>query len=196
MPVVAERKALFARRDLVDQLIDIANRKGMSLYNLVNELFESYIKIAGSGVGFESLQDEAMFFRRISSAGFILIPRALAISALREYYSNGAERASGQCAQTGSWLARYYISTNSIDPLNSLLKDLERVFKWVGEITLRAVGNRLEAVIASPEGTERFVLDAILAVIEGALREFKYQLVERLEAGGLIKAVFERRCQQ
>ncbi|MEM4482190.1 MAG: hypothetical protein QXV04_05660, partial [Desulfurococcaceae archaeon] len=121
MPVVAERKALFARRDLVDQLIDIANKKGMSLYNLVNDVFESYIKIVGTDAGFERLREETSFQRRASSAGFILTPRALVLSALREYYALKPEEALRLGAQAGSWLARYYISLNTPDPLPSLL---------------------------------------------------------------------------
>lgn len=192
MPVVNERKSLFARRDLVDRLMTIANEKSTSLYSLVNDVFESYIKLEELGISIQSVLEKLLFYDRIRRAGCVLIPGELWKRALREVYEKSVESYASAWLSVGARLGKYYKNLNVKDPLNTLTKDLENALNWLGEVSVRVSDSRVDLVIAGPELTGNLV-KLVLELLKGALGEFGYSFLEAVEAAGVVKAVFEKK---
>lgn len=192
MPVVNERKSLFARRDLVDRLMAIANEKSTSLYSLVNDVFESYIKLEELGISIQRVLEKLLFYDRMRRAGYILVPRELWRHAVKEAYDKSAESYVNVWLSAGIRLGKYYKNLTVEDPLNTLIKDLESAFSWLGEISVHTSDNHLNLVIAGPELTGGFT-KLVLEMLKGALGEFGYSFVGAVEMAGVIKVVFERK---
>lgn len=72
-----ERKALFARRDLVSKLMEIAEKRGYSLYSLVNEVFEAVIKAEDSGIDFRRVVERESVIDVARRAGYVLVLESL-----------------------------------------------------------------------------------------------------------------------
>ncbi|MEM2170461.1 MAG: hypothetical protein QXU03_01700 [Desulfurococcaceae archaeon] len=192
LPVINERKSLFARRDLVDRLMAIANEKGTSLYSLVNDVFESYIKLEELGVNIQSVLEKLLFYDRVRRAGYVLVPRELWDHAVREVYEKGAESHAGRWLSVGARLGKYYRSLDVKDPLNTLVKDLESAFSWLGEVLVHVSDNHLDLVIAGPELTGNLA-KLVVEMLKGALEEFEYSFAGTVEAAGVVKVVFEKK---
>ncbi|MGC8983217.1 MAG: hypothetical protein ACP5KA_05680 [Desulfurococcaceae archaeon] len=190
MPVAAERKALFARRDLVDKLLSIASKRGYSLYSLVNEIFEAYIKLAEVGVPLEALREELLAYNRLLSAGFAVIPREPLLEALRE--KCGEEGFSKSMFEAGLRISKYYASLNAGGGLSLLLRDAERALSWIGEVSFEVKGEKVvKATIASTAAPQNCAR-AFLELVRGILEAQGFKQVELVEAGALAIAVFEK----
>lgn len=198
MSVAAERKALFAKRYLVDRLMSIANSKGTSLYNLVNEIFEAYIKLNEAGVNVQEVVDKLLYYSRIQNAGFILAPGELCIRYIKEACSNNQETCRSEWFKAGTRIARFYKTLILEDSLAVLMKDLELAMNWLGEVTVKSSSSAedtLEVMIAGPlvaGGLEQLGLE----LFKGILLEFNYELTHTNTSPGVIKAVFRRRVKE
>jgi len=194
LSVATERKALFARRDLVERLIAMASSRGSSLYSLVNEIFELYIEFEDRGIKMRSVVDELEFYRRVFGAGFVLVPNVLWLRAVNELYKDVGEEVRNDWLSLGTWLSRYYQTLGLEDPLRVLLEDIKKVFSWLGEVSITSSADRgrLEVVMAGVRGLPSSIPRLVLDMVRGALKEYGYRLTNSLEGEGVLKAVFER----
>lgn len=191
MPVAAERKSLFARRDLVNRLVTIANSKSTSLYNLVNEIFEVYIELSENGIEFQEVVDRLLYYGRIQSAGFVLVPGGFMVQMINDVCEKNMELCIDEWFKTGVKLARFYKTLNLKNPLDTLLRDLEKTMKWLGEVTVKSSGSKLEVVIAGSTSTGNLE-NLLLELFKGVLSEFNYKLLHTSSFIHIIKAIFEK----
>lgn len=66
------RKTFVAREDLLARMGSIAKRKGFSLYDTVNEIFELVIQAEDMGIDLRKLFAEKGMLNKARQAGFIL----------------------------------------------------------------------------------------------------------------------------
>lgn len=191
MPTADERKALFARRDLVNKLIAVAEEKGVSFYSLVNEIFESYLSIEALGLNLRRIVEELKFYKRANGAGFILVPKDLWLYAVKELYERNTDASIGRWFDVGVRLAKYYLSLGLENPLDVLVKDLKEVFRWVGEIAVHLGDSRAEVVVVGPELTEDLA-KLLLELLKGVFNEYGYRLSKVFGNSRVVKAVFEK----
>lgn len=187
LPVSAERKALFARRDLVDKLQIISTSKRMSLYNLVNEIFEDYVKLVESNTDFEEIINEILFYKRMNKIGFILVPSSIWFKHLKE--SPRLE----EWRELGEWLGKYYNTLNAENPLELLLRDLEKALNWIGELSIERKGKRLEVALSLPHSDYNSIVEPVLTLLRGALSVFNYKETTRIETTSVVSAVYEEK---
>lgn len=187
MPIVDERKSLFARRDLVDKLNEIANRRDISLYNFLNEILESYIRIfEETSLTPIELIEFTQFYSKISGMDFIPVPKSTWILLLKSCIS--IDNLKQELYQLGVKLIKYY-KASSGNITNDILRDLSRVFNWIGDISVKTRENTIEILISSPILSHNEI-SYLLEVYRGALSELGYTLKELVEIENVMKAVF------
>lgn len=173
MPISEERKSLFARRDLVNKLLDIASSKSVSLYSLVNSVFETYIEIIESGIDLEKSIRDHQLLSRAKSMGFILVPEN-SWHTLLELTSSSLSTLSEEWRELGVWIAKYF----SEKPIENPLLDFSWFLEYMGagEVVVREINGILEFKIAGLKLRKPYI-DLFVKLVEGFLTGLNYSIV-------------------
>jgi hypothetical protein len=190
LPVVYERKSLFARRDLVDRLQEHAHSRGISFYNLVNSVFEAYVKLLERGVDLEECVQTHLLLTKAMSMGYILVPANTWIQLL-ERASGDVEMLKETWRDLGVWLAKYFSEERLEDPLRAF----SQLLKYMGasEVEVRSVNESLELKIVGLN-LRRVYAEILAKLVEGFLASQGYIVssLDVLEGVVILRARRER----
>ncbi len=174
----AERKALFARKDLVDRLSEVAERRGCSLYSLVNEIFEVVLKAEDSGVNLRRVVEEESLLEAARRTGYVLVLEGLLYEMIELAYRGAGDQAVRSWFEAGAWLAKRYATGDLRDPVEAFLNSFKS-FTWEApELTVRRSGEGLHVRVANPKAPEPYSV-LLAAFLEGALNVLSYRVVSR-----------------
>jgi hypothetical protein len=180
------RKMLAAREDLVEQISNIANRRGFTLFNMVNDLLELAIKVEGMGLSLRDVVDEYGLVKAAKDMGFVLGLENLWYEMVELAYSKAKSKALKSWFEAGVWLAKRYVTSELDDPFKAFKRDLE-AFTWnVPEPFIEKVGNKVLVRLISPRFTESYTL-LFAAFLEGALETFGYKSAGKEVSRGRIR---------
>jgi hypothetical protein len=182
LTVIEERKSLFARRDLVVKLQEIASSRGISLYSLVNSVFENYIKLSESGVNPEEALDLIKLVVKARSAGFILVPEK-AWCRLLELAGDAPSTTSTEWRELGVLVAKQLAET----PGDSVLVYLSKLLELMGarEALIKESNGALKVRVTSAplcSGSSRLLLEFITGFLAG----LNYSVEISEASGGII----------
>ncbi len=187
------RKMLAAREDLVARTSEIANRKGLTLYGLVNEALDSIIKMEDQGITSTKIMEAHQSLEADRGAGFTLCPENLWYEMVEAACQNGRDRVADQWFEAGARCAKLHAVRQTKDPLAVLTRDI-RTFASnpPGFDVLRENGDRDIGVrCLSPKFSESYAT-LFGRFLEGAFTTFGYRLVERDVAKGAVQLKLTR----
>ena len=167
LTVIEERKSLFAKRDLVVKLQEIASSRGISLYSLVNSVFENYIKLGESGVNPEEALDLVKLVVKARSVGFILVPEKVWCRLL-ELAGDALSTTSTEWRELGVLVAKQLAET----PGDSVLVYLSKLLELMGarEALVKESNGALKVRVTSAllcSGSSRLLLEFITGFLAG-----------------------------
>ena len=169
-----KRKTLVAREDLVDRLSEVAKRRGRSLYDTVNEVFEAAIRAERMGLDLRGVVEERGVLKAARDAGFILGPESLWYDLADLAYEKARRKVLESWFEAGVWLAKRYVTGAVGDAFEAFKRDLE-TFMWsVPELSIERMGDSVLVRVISPRFTESFTF-LFAAFLEGALKTFGYK---------------------
>ncbi len=184
---------LAAREDLVARTSEIASRKGLTLYGLVNEALDSIIKMEDRGVTSRKIMEEYQTLEAARTAGFALCPENLWYEMVEEACQNGKERVAERWFEAGARCAKLYAVRDTKDPLSGLTRDI-RTFASnpIGFDVQRQQGDG-EIVVRclSPKFSESYAT-LFSRFLEGVFTTLGYRLVERDVAKGAVQLKLTR----
>ncbi|MEM2104660.1 MAG: hypothetical protein QW717_07225 [Candidatus Bathyarchaeia archaeon] len=194
-----KRKTFVAREDLIDGLSKVAKEKGYSLYALVNEVFELFLKADESGLDLKNVVEERWIFEAAKHTGFVLGLESLWYEMAELAYEAARDEALKSWFEAGVWLAKRYVAVGekAQDSMMRFARDL-KAFSWnVYEFNIENVSGKVYVHIISPKFSESFTR-LFKAFFNGALEGFGYKVVNeevgrgniRLEAVG--KEAYEK----
>ena len=173
-----ERKALFARKDLVSKLAEIAEKRGCSLYSLVNEIFEVVIKAEDSGIDFRRVIERESLIDLAKRTGYVLVLESLWYEMIELACKYSVEQVTKTWFDVGVWLATRYVSRDLKDPVNTFFKDLQS-FVWdVAELAVKRDKDSVHVRVANPKAPEHYS-ELMSAFLEGALSTLGYRVVSK-----------------
>lgn len=182
----AKRRTFAAREDLVRRIGEIAQERGYSLYDMVNEIFELAIKAEETGVGLREAMEGWLAMNKAKKAGFVLGLERLWYDMADLAYSSVRSKALGSWFEAGVWLAKRYVTSDLDDPFKAFKRDLE-AFTWsVPEPFMEKVGEKVLVRLISPRFTESYTL-LFAAFLEGALETFGYKSAGKEVSRGRIR---------
>jgi hypothetical protein len=174
---VSKRKTFAAREDLINGIQEIAKRRDIPLYGMINETLELTIRAEKLGVSLRELLEERRVLRDARVRGFILIPENIL------YEMAGDVRS---WLEAGDWLAKRYLSSDAKEPFLAFKKDLED-FTWnISELDIEEAGDEVSIRVISPRFPESYTF-LFAAFLEGALRVFGYVDVASEVSRGTIR---------
>ena len=152
------RKMLAARDDLADKAGKIAERRGFTLFGMVNELLDLAIKVDSMGI---SLQDAVATYELVKSvkdAGFTLVLETLLYDTAGLAYEKKSEASLKIWHDAGVWVAQRHLAHGLDDPLKEYEKEL-KVFGWnVPDFGFERSGKNVSVRILSPRFSEFYTV--------------------------------------
>ncbi|MBS7622017.1 hypothetical protein KEJ32_07910, partial [Candidatus Bathyarchaeota archaeon] len=102
-----KRKMLAAREDLVNEVIDIANRRGFTLYALTNEALQRVIEADRMGLSLGEVADECKVLDAAKRGGFVLVPEMLLYEVLEKAYKEMRDWMTKVWSESGEWFGKF-----------------------------------------------------------------------------------------
>lgn len=171
----ARRKTFAARGDLLDRLSKIASEKGYSLYALVNEVFEMFLRVEEANINFREVLECYAAVKRAREVGFILELESLCYDMADLAYRNAKSEAVRRWFEAGVWFAkRYSASTAEGDFWESFSRDLKTLLWNIEEFEVNGGGNKVSVSILSPRFSEAYTV-LFASFLEGCLAALGYK---------------------
>jgi len=185
-----KRKTFVAREDLMKSISKIAKRRGYSLYDIVNEVFELTIKAEDAGVNLRNAIEEQGVLTTAKEAGFILCQESLCYDMAEFAYKKAKTKTLKSWFNAGVWLAKRYVTSEIEDPFEAFKRDLE-AFTWnAPEFNMEKTEKEVSVRIISPRFPESYTL-LYQSFLKGILETFGYKIVDKeVTRGGIrLKAI-------
>ncbi len=149
---------LAARDDLADALGRIAEKRGFTMFSMVNDLLELAIKADGMGIGLKETVDAYELAKEVRDASFTLILESLLYDTAELAYAKSNARTMETWYDAGVWIGQRYVARGSKDPLAEYEREL-RVFGWnIPSISIDRSDRDVFIRILSPRFSESYTI--------------------------------------
>jgi hypothetical protein len=147
---------LAARDDLADKVGKIAERRGFTLFGMLNELLELAIKVDGMGISLKEAVDSYELAREVKDASFTLVLESLLYDTANIAYEKATEKTLRLWNDAGVWIAQRYLARGVEDPLVEFEQEL-KVFAWnIANVSVERAGNKFSLQILSPRFSQSY----------------------------------------
>jgi hypothetical protein len=166
---------LAARDDLADSVGKIAEKRGFTLFGMVNDLLELAIKVDSMGISLKEAVDSYQLAREVKDASFTLVLESLLYDTTEIAYERARERTMKTWFDAGVWIAQRYIARGVKDPLDAYEREL-KAFAWnIPSASLTRSGQAVSVRILSPRFSESYTV-LFNRYLEGILTGCGYQI--------------------
>jgi len=188
-----EKKLLAVQGDLAQRIIEIANRKGMTVYSFTNEILQQAIKAEGMGKSLEDIVERFRLLEIERDSGAVFAATDALLYMVERLYQQERERLLEKWYESGRWYGKYLqIKINDGEPLNTLEKFLEACSPKSCEIRILREGDKLTLNRLSPNESLEYT-EAFSKFLEGVIHSFEYETKRNDISKGLIVLEFERK---
>ena len=187
-----KRKMLAAREDLVNQVSEIASRRKISLFALVNEALEQVVEIDRLGMRLSEIADGHKVLKAARDAGFALVPEALLYETMDRAYREDKNWMLKKWVDSGEWCGKYYSMKNAEGTLKRLEEDM-RAFIWNAR-EFEMIQNGDDEILVrctSPRFSESYAT-FLSAFLEGELNALGYKCAQKDVAKGFVQLKLKR----
>jgi len=186
-----KRKMLAAREDLVDQVSEVANRGGFTLFGVANEALEHIVKLDKSGLRLNDVVKEYEILKAARDAGFVLVPEGLLYDAMDKAYREGKTWMMKKWVESGEWCGKYYSVKEAEDKLQRLFEDLRGFFWNAKDFELSQKGDNAVSVRCASSRFPESYAAFLGSFLEGVLGVLGYKCVQRDVVKGFLELKFE-----
>ncbi|MEM3378802.1 MAG: hypothetical protein QXV09_05005 [Candidatus Bathyarchaeia archaeon] len=192
MPTLAKaqvkRKTFVAREDLIDRLSAVAKNKGYSLYSLINEIFEIFLKAEEAGLDLRNIIETSRTFENAKRAGFILGLESLWYAMADIVYKKALDEAKESWFQAGVWFAKRYLAVENAD--SGSLEDFllyMKLFAWnISELRIDKVDEKVYLTLFGPRFSASFT-ELFKAFLYGLFDGYGYKVIREDVCRGVIR---------
>jgi hypothetical protein len=169
------RKMLAARDDLADKLGKIAEKRGFTLFGMVNNLLDLAIKVDSMGIDLKDAVDTYELAREVRDASFTLVLESLLNDTAEIAYTQKPEKTLKTWHDAGVWIAKRYLARGVKDPLAAYEREL-KAFAWnIPSVTMDRNGKSVSIRILSPRFSETYTI-LFDRYLQGILEGSGYQV--------------------
>ncbi|MEN3034714.1 MAG: hypothetical protein ABC537_00295 [Candidatus Methanosuratincola sp.] len=182
------RKTFVSREDLLKAISEIARENGKSLYETVNEIFESAIFFQKAGVNMSTALEDCGKMRAAKEAGYILCLENLWSEMIEVAYRASPADASAAWKNAGVWFGRKHAANQPDGCFESIKKELESSLWNVSEFSMEwdAQGEKVEINVIAPRFSKA-ASDLLACFFEGMLSAIGISVLHRESRSGFIR---------
>uniref|UniRef100_A0A7J3UZU8 Uncharacterized protein n=1 Tax=Candidatus Methanosuratincola petrocarbonis (ex Vanwonterghem et al. 2016) TaxID=1867261 RepID=A0A7J3UZU8_9CREN len=179
------RKTFVAREDLLKAISEIARENGKSLYETVNEIFETVISFQKSGIKMQDAMEACIKLKKFKESGYVLCLENLWNEInLLAYHACPAEVLESW-RTSGMWLAKRHSTKNAQNPLESIQSELKSSIWNASEFVMREDGGSIYLELINPRLSKEHS-NIMLAFFEGVISGLGFEVSEKeSQIGGL-----------
>ncbi len=190
MSSTSRRKMLAAQEDIANEVVELAKRKDMTVYQTVNDILEQALRVEGIGLSLKQVIDERWILERAKEMGFTFTIEQLLYQIVDEAYEENPEKFIKIWSEMGHWYGKYF-QAKHVQPIKAV-KDALELFCLGNmehsledgdrEIKLSVIGEKL-----TPGYTELFS-----AMMVEILSVLGYKVKEKEIRKGILKLQLRR----
>ncbi len=173
---------LAARDDLADKIGKISEKRGFTLFGMINDLLDLAIKADNMNISLKEAVDSYELAKEVRDASFTLVLESLLYDTAGIAYEKATEKTLKTWFDAGTWVAQRYIARGVKDPLGAYEREL-KVFGWnIPGISLERSGKNVSFRILSPRFSEAYTVlfnRYLLGVLEGSGYQITFNEVGR-----------------
>ncbi|MCW4049831.1 MAG: hypothetical protein NWE89_08855 [Candidatus Bathyarchaeota archaeon] len=190
MSSTSRRKMLAAQEDIANQIVELAKRKDMTVYQTVNDILEQAMRVEGIGLSLKQVVDERWMLERAKEIGFTFTIEQLLIQIVDGAFVENKEKFTVILREIGHWYGKYFDAKHD-EPLQAFrdamelfcLGDMEYSLEQGNrELSLTLIGEKL-----TPGYTELFSV-----MTEELLTVLGYKLKDKELRKGMLKLEMKR----
>lgn len=188
-----EKKLMAVEGDLAHKIIEIANRKGMTVYNFTNEILQQAIKAEGMNRSLEDVVERFRLLQIQRDSGAVYATADVLLYMVKELYKQKKEELLQKWYESGRWHGKYFkIKFNDEQPLDMVEKFLRSCSPDSCEIRMFRDGDKLLLNRVSPNDSMEYT-ELFSKFSEGIMHSFGYETKMNDVSKGLIALQFEKR---
>jgi hypothetical protein len=156
--VSGKRKMLAARDDLADRISKIAERRGFTLFSMINDLLDLAVKADSMGISVKEAVDSYQLAKEVRDASYTLVLESLLYDTVEIAYVELKEKALKTWFDAGLWIAQRYIARGVKDPVEAYEREL-KAFGWnIPGIDVEKSEKGVSLRILSPRFSESYTI--------------------------------------
>jgi len=188
-----EKKLLAVQGDLAQRIIEIANRKGMTVYSLTNEILQQAIKAEGMDRSLEDIVERFRLLEIDRDSGALFVTTDTLLYMVERLYQQEKETLLKRWYGSGRWYGKYLqVKFHDEEPLDMIEKLLDACSCKSSEIRILREENRLSLNWLSPNDSLEYT-ELFSKFLEGVIHSFGYETRNNDVSKGLIVLEFERK---
>ena len=186
----SRRKMLAAQEDIANRIVDLANRKDMTVYQTVNDILEQALRVEELGMSLKQVVDERWMLERAQETGFTFTIEQLLYRIVDEAYESDKEKYTEIWREMGHWYGKYYQAKHD-DPMEAFREALELFTLGTSEYNLENSNRNLTFSFIGEKLTPGYI-ELFSVFIEELLSVFGYKLKAKEINRGIIKLELRR----
>lgn len=166
---------LAAKADLAERLRVVAERKGLTLYALLNEMIETILSVEEEKIDFHKVFEEYRGSRNARELGFILVSEKLLYELIDLCFTSGFEgRLKDSWFEAGLWFSKYVGVGEEASTGEVLLK--ARSLLWnISELRFEENRGEAELICFSPRFTLNYTI-LLESFLRGVLKGLGFEV--------------------
>jgi len=120
----SRRKMLAADEDIANQVVEIAKRRGSTVYSTVNEILGQAIRADGMGLNLNYVIENREKMEKAKGMGFTFTIEKLLYEVVGLAHDKAGEELGEIWLETGRWYGRYFADKGG-DPIESFREAME-----------------------------------------------------------------------
>lgn len=187
------RKMLAAREDLVNKVLEIASRRNVKLYGMINDTLELVIRADDMGLSLEEIVEQYGFVKAAKDAGFVPVAEGLFYDIIEKVFQRNKRWVTKKWYETGQWYGKYYSVKLPQDPVKAFKEDISS-FTWnVSEFSIVESEDGGEVLVRCVNPRFPLSYTTLFSVfLEGAMNMFGYECEKKGVSKGIIRLRFRK----
>ena len=185
------RKFLAAREDLVEKIKNLAKKKNLTLYALINETLEQVLKAEEAEKTLAEIVDEYKTLKMVKEAGFILTPSNLIYPILEKTFKDEEKNLTKIWFENGEWFGKY---CKTMFPNQNHQKILEKILNTIfwdlSDCTINQNNDEISIKCVSSRYTSSYT-HLLVSFILGMMKPYNYQPIKKDVSRGIVALTFK-----
>jgi hypothetical protein len=187
---VSKRKMLAAEEDLANRVAKLAEKRGLTVYQTVNDMLEQALRAEEQGLTLKEAVDRGDKMDRARDMGLTFTVEHLYYQVVDSAFGNDKQRAKDLWRDMGFWYGKYFLSKGD-EPFKTLTDAL--TFLTLGSQFHIEQGKNGQVIISCINEKYTKGYTQVFAVfIEAAFQVLGYKTVENETDRGIIQIKFEK----
>ena len=178
------KKFIAVRSDLLQKIIEIANKKGKTVYGFVNEICEQATKADEMNSTLDEILEFYRLIKTMRQAGAVMMPPEILDHSIKHLYPLKKKALLENWYNSGLWFGKF-LETKFDDPLKIFREILTTCLWDITEANIEPKENNISLRVVAPN-LPRENTELLLQFISGVMHTLDYKVIKQEYWKGII----------